>query len=251
MLEKIAWYWEKSTPMSFIPENMGYEEKRRFRYELQNYMQEAFGFADFKGQSVLEVGCGSGIDTVEFARYGAKVTAIDLTQVAVELTRTLLAEAGLPATVTQADVCGLPFEDNSFDCVYAFGILHHIPDVNKALAEIHRVLRVGGKVMAMLYNKDSLLYEYSIMYQRGVKEGFLKIHTEDELVSRFSERNELCPYTKAYHKAEAIDLFEELFRNVEASVHYNVIDLPEKRKVKVDIPSEYELGWHLVVKGRK
>ena len=251
MNDKIAWYWEKSTPMSFAPEKLGYEEKRRFRYELQDYMHEVFKFPDFKGQSVLEVGCGSGIDTAEFARYGAKVTAIDLTQVAVELTLKLLLEAKLSAIVMQSDVCDLSFEDNSFDCAYLFGVLHHIPRADKALTEIHRVLKTGGKVMAMVYNEDSLLYAYSIIYQHGIKEGWLDELNRGELVSKFSERNEDCPYTKTYYKAAAINLFEKFFGSVEASVHYNVIDLPQKRKVKVDVPNEYELGWHLIVKATK
>ena len=250
-LIEIKEYWEQATPMKFDTEKWDYEQKRAFRYKLQDYMQEAFRFADFEGQSVLDIGCGAGIDAAEFARHGAKVTAIDLTQTGVELTRNLLTEARLSAIVRQADVCDLPFEDARFDCVYTYGVLHHIPNVNKALFEIQRVLKTGGKVMAMLYNKDSLLYGYSIMYQHGVKDGWLATLNQDELVSRFSERNEFCPYTKAYQKSEAIELFGKFFGSVEASVYYNVIDLPHKRKVKVDIPNEYELGWHIVVKAVK
>jgi len=67
----------------------------------------------------------------------------------------------------------------------------------------------------------------------------------------YSERILDCPYTKAYTKQEAIDLFSKYFKDVKISVHYNVIDLPEQRKVKLGISDEYELGWHLVVKAVK
>ncbi len=163
--------------------------------------------------------------------------------------RELLKEANLPAQVVQADATSLLFEDGTFDCVYSFGVLHHIPDVEKALAEIKRVLKPGGQVMAMLYNKDSLLYGYSIVYLRGIKESLLEKLTMDELLARYSERREDNPYTKAYTKLEAKDLFSGYFKDCSAEVRYNVIDLPEQRKVKVNVPDEYELGWHLIVKG--
>jgi ubiquinone/menaquinone biosynthesis C-methylase UbiE len=52
----------------------------------------------------------------------------------------------------------IPFKESVFDCIYCFGVLHHIPEVEKDLAEIKRILKPGGQVMAMLYNRDSLLY---------------------------------------------------------------------------------------------
>jgi hypothetical protein len=72
--------------------------------------------------------------------------------------------------------------------------------------------------------------------------------TPEQLVSRYSERNEGCPYTRTYTKDEARNLFSPWFKQITIEVHYNVIDLPEQRKVKVDIPDTYELGWHLIVK---
>jgi len=248
---EIMHYWEQSTPMSFVPEKLSYEEKRRFRYSLQDYMHDAFRFADFSGKLVLEVGSGAGIDSAEFARNGAKVISTDLTQTATELARDLLKENGLPPVVIQADAMALPFKDETFDCVYCFGVLHHIPEVETALAETHRVLKSGGRVMAMLYHRDSLLYAYSIIYWRGIKEGMLGTLTPEQLVSRYSERNEGCPYTRVYSKDEARNLFSPWFKQITTEVHYNVIDLPEQRKVKVDIADTYELGWHLIVKAVK
>jgi hypothetical protein len=67
----------------------------------------------------------------------------------------------------------------------------------------------------------------------------------------YSERIFGCPYTKAYTKEEAIKLFENYFKNVKASVHYNVIDTLEKRKIKIAIPKDLELGWHIVIKAEK
>ncbi|GAH73231.1 unnamed protein product [marine sediment metagenome] len=129
--------------------------------------------------------------------------------------------------------------------------MHHIPDVDKAVSEINRVLKPGGQIMAMLYNKDSLLYGYSIVYLRGIKEGLLGKLTMDELLARYSERKEDNPYTRVYTKVEAKAMFSQYFKSCSVEVRYNVIDLPEQRKVKVSVPDEYELGWHLIVKAVK
>jgi ubiquinone/menaquinone biosynthesis C-methylase UbiE len=249
--DRIKDFWEQGPPMGFIGEKLTYEEKRQFRYSLQDYMHAAFGFDKFAGKKVLDLGCGGGIDSAEFIRNGAIVVSADFSQTAVETTRSLLKEANLLGKVVQADATALIFEDNTFDCVYSFGVLHHIPHVKKALSEIKRVLKPGGRVMAMLYHRDSLLYGFSIVYLRGIREKQRGRLTEEELLAKYSERKEDNPYTRVYTKAEAIDLFSEYFTYCTAEVRYNVIDLPEQRKVKVNVPDRYELGWHLIIKAVK
>jgi ubiquinone/menaquinone biosynthesis C-methylase UbiE len=245
-------FWEQGPPMGFIGEKLSYEEKRKFRYSLQDYMSEVFDFDKFAGKKVLEIGCGGGIDSAEFARHGALVTSTDFSQIAVRTTTALLKEAKLPANnVMQSDATALQFEDNTFDCVYSFGVLHHVPAVEKALSEIKRVLKPGGRLMVMLYNRDSLLYGYSIVYLRGIKEKLLEKLNMDELLARYSERKEDNPYTKVYSKEEAKALFSKYFKSCTVDVRYNVIDLPEQRKVKVEVDDKYELGWHLILKALK
>lgn len=248
--ETIKKYWESSTPMNFIAEKWSYQEKRTFRYQLQDYMHGVFEFEKWANKKVLEIGCGAGIDSLEFARNGAVVTATDVTDNALKLTRALSEEAGIPVNIKRASAIALPFPDESFDCVYSFGVLHHFPDIEKALQEIRRVLTPGGTVMVMLYHRDSLLLAYSIIYLHGIAENNRDIDPE-KLLSNYSERNEGCPYTRAFTIDEGTDLFRQYFSEVEASVHYNVIDTKTQRKVKIEMDNKWNLGWHLIIKARK
>ena len=246
MSDEFVEYWERAIPWTFESENRSYEERRSLRYSLQDYMQEAIRFERFKDKFVLEIGSGSGIDSAEFARHGARVVSLDFTETGTSGTRNLFREARLTPEVTRANAQKLPFRQASFDCVYSFGVLHHIPDVAPVIADIARILKVGGEFICMLYNKGSLLYAYSILFaHRG--EGL----NEDQLVSRYSERVLGCPYTRVYSKDDVSALLSPHFDKIDATVHYNAIDLPDRRKFKLSLPNKYELGWHILVKARR
>ncbi len=99
------------------------------------------------GQRVLEVGCGRGIGVeVILDRLGAdSVTAFDLDESMVELARRRL--HGRPASLSVGDVCEINEPANALDTVVDFGIIHHVPDWQDAVAEISRVLRPGGLLL--------------------------------------------------------------------------------------------------------
>jgi SAM-dependent methyltransferase/glycosyltransferase involved in cell wall biosynthesis len=126
-------------------------------------------FVDFDrlaGKDVLDVGCGSGIATQLLAEAGAHVTAVDLTEWAVETTRRRLTSFGLGGRVLQADAEQLPFEDDYFDLVFAWGVIHHTSDTDKALSELVRVCRRGGEVVLMVYHRRSLFFVVYRGFQR-------------------------------------------------------------------------------------
>lgn len=259
MQNKIRDYWESSTPMQFKEENWHYWQKREFRYSLQNYMAETFKFRDWADKFVLDFGCGAGIDSLEFARNGAVVTATDITENACSLTMKHRDEyfEGTPGLVRLRvdwleDPTVLPYKNNSFDLVYSYGVLHHIPDIEVILREIWRVLKPGGKIMAMVYNRDSLLFAYSIL-DRAYSNWEIPntVDSDDAIASRYSERNLNCPYTHCYTKDEAHTLFSQYFGKIDIEVKFSVIDLPDRRKVTFMVQDDPGLGWHLVIKGEK
>ncbi|MFA6429344.1 MAG: class I SAM-dependent methyltransferase [Patescibacteria group bacterium] len=144
-------------------------------------------YSALKGKRVLDIACGTGWTTEQFCRAGAIVTAIDLTPKAVELTKKRLALYGLEATVLEADAENLPFPDQSFDYVMAWGCLMHTPDTEKAVREIHRVLVPGGKGGAMMYNKNSFHWRWALWFGKGILKGKLLKMKPQELANRYTD----------------------------------------------------------------
>jgi SAM-dependent methyltransferase len=99
---------------------------------------------------VLDVGCGAGVGTVELARRGFAVDAIDPIQIMIDATRRRAMEAGLDARVTAqiGDIHTIPYLDRTFDLVVALGVLPWLPRIAKPLREISRVLRPAGYLIA-------------------------------------------------------------------------------------------------------
>ncbi|WP_200251379.1 class I SAM-dependent methyltransferase [Lamprobacter modestohalophilus] len=125
-------------------DRQAYQAQADTRYALEPYIPEFAGFNTARGLRVLEIGVGLGADHQRFAQAGAVLSGIDLTERAVEHTRRRLAVFGLASDLAVGDAENLQFPDESFDLVYSWGVLHHSPDMPKAIAEVWRVLKRGG-----------------------------------------------------------------------------------------------------------
>ena len=123
-----------------------YELVEKHRYDGEWHIPAAAGFADTRGSLVLEIGCGLGTDGAQFAKAGAEYTGVDLTEAAIELARRRFELFNLPGHFQTADAERLEFADETFDVVYSHGVLHHTPDPETAVSEIHRVLKRGGRI---------------------------------------------------------------------------------------------------------
>jgi ubiquinone/menaquinone biosynthesis C-methylase UbiE len=102
------------------------------------------------GKQVLEVGCGTGLILDRVSRFAAGSQGIDLSA------GMLARAAARGLSVSQASATALPLPDASVDVAYSFKVLAHIPDIAGALAEMARVVRPGGYVIAEFYNARSL-----------------------------------------------------------------------------------------------
>ena len=141
----------------------GENEKEKFnnqlktRYKLEPYILSFAKFDNSLGKKVLEIGVGLGADHQKFAENSAIIYGCDLTERAVEYTKQRLSLFGLNSSLQIADAENLPYEDNFFDFVYSWGVIHHSPDTKKAAEEIFRVLKPGGEARIMIYHKKSIV----------------------------------------------------------------------------------------------
>ena len=193
-----------------------FEEVERLRYQIQPFMRDLARFDGFRGKQLLEVGCGVGTDSLQFARGGAHVTSVDLTPASVELTKRNFARAGLAVEARVADAENLPFGDNTFDVVYSFGVLHHTPNTAKAIHEVYRVLKPGGKAIIMLYHKHSihvllglpLFWIFSRMNGKNASalQDWIRVYDGDE-----------NPLGKAYSRSEARQMMSD-FKDLQITI---------------------------------
>src|ERR1044072_1519034 len=198
-----------------------FDEVERHRYqEYAPWMPEVMGFKDFAGARLLEVGCGMGTDLLQFARGGAKVTAVDLTPRSIETSRHHLDLYGHRGDFSIADCERLPFKDESFDVAYSNGVIHHTPDTAGAVREVHRVLRRGGLARVMLYHRGSWAYLSQVVLRYGIlKAEFLRGNSPAEIMSKYAEFNAGGgrPLVKVYSRRQARQLFS-MFREVHVQV---------------------------------
>jgi SAM-dependent methyltransferase len=138
-----------------------------FRYSLEAHILRRLDAIDFNGKRVLEIGLGQGADSEQIIRRGAIWSGLDLTPESVNRVSTRLRLRGLPYERLEcASALSMPFPADSFDIVFSHGVLHHIPDVVAAQKEIARVLKPGGRLIAMLYARRSLNYLVAISVVR-------------------------------------------------------------------------------------
>ena len=138
-----------------------------WRYEQESHIPGMLDRVDWRGKRVLEIGLGQGAESEQLIRRGALWSGLDLTSESVERVRARLSARRLPhVDLRQGSVLDIPWPDDSFDIVFSHGVLHHVPDIATAQAQIHRVLRPGGVLVAMLYARESFNYQVSIRLLR-------------------------------------------------------------------------------------
>ena len=209
------------------------------RQDYAPWMAEELDYAGSRGQRVLDVGNGQGIDLARYAEAGAIATGIDLTPRHVELANAHLAALGLEGESIRGDGERLPFDDASFDRVSSNGVLHHTPDMAAALREINRVLVPGGSATIIVYNRDSLHYWVHQFLTRGVlMGGLLRERSMAGVLSSGVEYSTIDarPLVRVYGRRQFARMLTEAgFEDVDVRVrHFRAGDtLPTKALAKL------------------
>ena len=217
-----------------------FQELEAYRYDKLNYLPRLVDFSAYNGKDLLEVGCGVGIDLLRFARGGAKVTGIDLSKTAIDLACKNFAQSEQNADLRVMNGECIQFADNTFDVVYAHGVLQYTSDSAKMIDEIHRVLRPGGAAILMVYNKHSWL---NLM--RNVTNIPLE-HEGAPVLKKFSVselKHLLHPFQDYRIIAERFPVKTKLHSGWKAYLYNNVFirvfNLMPKRWIR-------PFGWHLI-----
>ena len=182
--------------------------------------------SELEGRAVLEIGCGMGLHTETLARAGANVTAIDLTTTAVEATTRRLALKGLKATVMQVDAEKMPFESQSFDFVWSWGVIHHSARTARIVRHIARVLRPDGSCRVMVYNREGMAARVALLKDHFLRGKFLH-QSFDETLWRSTDG-----FTARHYVREQFeDLFRAFFDDVSSEIcgqEADAVPLPAK-----------------------
>jgi 2-polyprenyl-3-methyl-5-hydroxy-6-metoxy-1,4-benzoquinol methylase len=189
---------------------------------------------DLRGRQVLEIGCGMGLHSLELARRGAKVHAVDLTEVAVASTQARMKEFGMDAAVRCADAESLPYDDQTFDFVWSWGVIHHSARTARIVREIARVLKPDGQVRVMVYNREGRIARFVLFRHHVLGGGFIR-HSSDETLWRWSDGYS----ARFYLKEQFEDMFRGFFEEVSSVVlgqESDVVPLP--RQVRGMIASQ-------------
>lgn len=213
-----------------------FEELEAQRYRSHYHLKPWINSMD-KGKSVLELGCGIGMDTFSMAKNGLNVTALDLTEVGVQTAKNRFEKSKFNGSFLAGNAEMLPIKDNQFDYVYSFGVLHHAANTEKTISEVYRVLSPGGTAKIMLYHRHSI----------------------NELVHRitkvpFEEKDELCPVVRRFTANEVKTMFNQ-FSNIHLQLEYvygegygKLFSLTPKPLYKF---LSKHWGWHIMITARK
>jgi len=260
-------YWNaRPCNIRHSPKQVGtreyFDEVEARKYFVEPHIPAFAEFERWNGKKVLEIGCGIGTDTMRFARAGARVTAVDLSEESLAVARERAAVFGVEDRITfyQADAERLsetvPIE--AYDLVYSFGVVHHTPRPQNVVQEIRKYTGPESVLKMMVYHR----YSYKVLWIL-LRHGMGAFWKLDELVARHSEAQTGCPVTYSYSRKSVRELLQGFRVEAMRIDHIFSYRIPEYKRYEYRkvwyfraLPKsvfrwlERKLGWHLCVEAR-
>lgn len=224
-----------------------FEEQKEKRFFVEPHIANWAQFYSYQGKKVLELGCGIGADAVEFVKAGAEYIGTEISEESLNLTKKRFDVYNLEGEFFLSDGIDLSFINKPVDLVYSYGVLHHFPDIQPVINNIHEVLTTAGEFKFMVYNTNSWKFA---MIRAGLDQ---------------YEAQAACPYAKTYTQEEIYDLLAGKFRIERIRQSHCFMYNIEKYKQGIyelepwfaamsprmrEAMREY-LGWHWLVKASK
>ena len=240
-----------------------FNEVERRKYFVEPHIP---GFADFenwRGKKVLEIGCGLGTDTINFARAGAEVVAVDVSVESLSLAKRRAEVFGLSDKIrfyeANAELLADFVEPVAFDLVYSFGVIHHSPNPGAILRHVRdNFVHPETKLKLMVYNRRSWKVFWMLLQELG------RTWDLDKIIAKHSEAQTGCPITYTYTPRTVRTLLGDGFEVERVFVdHIFPYQIPKYIKYEYEyewyfryLPRfifrslEKRLGWHLCVDAR-
>lgn len=240
-----------------------FDEVEARRYFVEPHIPKFAEFERWAGKRVLEIGCGIGTDTISFARAGATVTAVDVSEESIEIARQRTRVYGLENRIrfycADAETLIETVPPEPYDLVYSFGVVHHTPHPDRVIDQVREYyVHDGSLLKLMVYHRRSWK-ALCILITAG-RGQFWKL---DELIARHSEAQTGCPVTYTYTRRGARRLLNGFHIDeyrVDFIFPYRIRDYVQYRYVRKwylrMLPAtifgwlEHRLGWHLCITSR-
>lgn len=232
------------------------EEKKYF---VEPHIKDFACFNDWNGKKVLELGCGIGTDSINFARAGAILTVVDISEKSLEICKKRFELFNLTARFINANIEEIDeiLKDEKFDLIYSFGVIHHTIRPRKVIEAVFNLMTKDSYFKFMVYSRISYKLFWLMMENniKDMKEGL-------EIVERQSEAQANCPMTYTYTIEEIRDeLLDDRFKIENIYKDHIFIYNIDKYKNNEYEKDEYwrnmdditikklekELGWHTMV----
>ena len=222
-----------------------FDDLDQYHFEKLHHLLGLVPFDGCRGKRVLEVGCGAGVDLARFARGGAEVTGVDLAPSAIDLAKANFEQQGLRGEFFVASGEHLPFDEGSFDLVFAHGVVQYTAEPQRLVDECRRVLKPGGEAIFQVYNRVSWLNALSKLMKVGLE------HDDAPVLLKFSIpefRRLLKGFREARIVPERFPVVSRLHGGWKGAVYnglfvgtFNALPRPLVRR----------FGWHLLAFCRK
>jgi len=216
-----------------------------YHFDKLHHLLRLVDYGGYAGRRVLDVGCGAGVDLARFAGAGARAVGVDVSESAVALARRNLAQRRLDGLLCPADAEALPFPDETFDFVFAHGVVQYACGDQAVVDECRRVVKRGGTVFIQVYNRVSWLNALSRLMKVGLE------HEDAPVLRKYSPgefRRLLRGFAHVRVLPERFPVRSRLHRGWKGALYnglfVGVFNALPRRLVR-------RFGWHLLAFCRK
>ncbi|GIU81111.1 MAG: class I SAM-dependent methyltransferase [Acidobacteria bacterium] len=242
-IERVKSFWDaRPCNIRHSPLEVGtkeyFDQVEHRKYFVEPHIPKFADFQRWKDKKVLEIGCGIGTDTINFARAGAEITAVDISTESLKIAKKRAEVFGLSDKIKfyEADAERLSeyLAPQAFDLVYSFGVIHHSPHPEKIIEQIRQnYVRKGSILKIMVYHRYSWKVLWMLFQEKG------KFWKLDEIIAKHSEAQTGCPVTYTYTKRSVEDLIGDGF-----IIREKFVDHIFPYKISKYVKYEYEKEWY-------